>query len=155
MNLSTPLGLPYEEGSYCRSQINDPIIQSWWPHATQPPSWHNLKILRNILWHQDTQLDGATALCLLQVISQEEQWARTAFYEKHGIAFVARPPLGRRGVFKKASNLNYQLAITDRVAALAAEGLNPSQALLKVGGGSHSHSDRLCRQLQCFALKGL
>jgi hypothetical protein len=67
------------------------------------------------------------------VISQEEQWARTAFYEKHGIAFVARPPLGRRGVFKKASNLNYQLAITDRVAALAAEGLSPQQALLKVG----------------------
>lgn len=75
---------------------------------------------------------GCCTLDLLQVISQEEQWARTAFYEKHSIAFVARPPLGRRGVFKKASNLNYQLAVSDRVAALAADGLTPQQALLKV-----------------------
>lgn len=69
------------------------------------------------------------------MITQEEQWARSAFYEKHGIAFVARPPLGRRGVFKKASNLNYQLAVSDRVATLAADGLTPQQALLKVSTG--------------------
>lgn len=69
-----------------------------------------------------------------QVIKQEEQWARAAFYEKQGIAFVARPPLGRRGVFKKASNLNYQLAVTDRVCALTADGLTPTQALMKVCG---------------------
>lgn len=70
---------------------------------------------------------------MLQVVDQEEQLARSAFYEKHNIAFVARPPLGRRGVFKKASNLNYQLAVSDRVAHLGASGLNPTQALLKVG----------------------
>lgn len=67
------------------------------------------------------------------MIDQEDQWARSAFYEKHNIAFVARPPLGRRGVFKKASNLNFQLAVSDRVCELAAGGLSPSQALLKVG----------------------
>jgi len=67
------------------------------------------------------------------VIDQEDQWARSAFYEKHNIAFVARPPLGRRGVFKKASNLNFQLAVSDRVCELTAGGLSPSQALLKVG----------------------
>jgi hypothetical protein len=78
------------------------------------------------------ELSISYAPFFLQVISQEDQWARTAFYEKHGIAFVARPPLGRRGVFKKASNLNYQLAISDRVATLMADGLTPQQALLKV-----------------------
>lgn len=67
-------------------------------------------------------------------MSQEEQWARSAFYEKHNIAFVARPPLGRRGVFKKASNLNYQLSVSDRVKELAADSLTPQQALLKVTG---------------------
>lgn len=77
---------------------------------------------------------SAPPVCHTQVISQEEQWARSAFYEKHSIAFVARPPLGRRGVFKKASNLNYQLAVSDRVAELGASGLNPQQALLKVLG---------------------
>lgn len=78
-------------------------------------------------------LSAPRAVCHTQVISQEEQWARSAFYERHNIAFVARPPLGRRGVFKKASNLNYQLAVSDRVAELVgASGLNPQQALLKV-----------------------
>ena len=75
--------------------------------------------------------------CCLQphpkVISPEEASARAHFYEKHGIAFVGRPKLGRRGVFKKASNLNYQLAISDKVGALMAEqGLAPEVALMKV-----------------------
>lgn len=67
------------------------------------------------------------------MVNQEEQWARAAFYEKHNIAFVARPPMGRRGVFKKASNLNYQLAISDKIKAFMEEGLTHQQALLKVG----------------------
>lgn len=54
----------------------------------------------------------------LQVISTEEAIARANFYAEHNIAFVARPPVIRRGVFKKASNLNYQLAVSDRVVAM-------------------------------------
>jgi cellulose synthase/poly-beta-1,6-N-acetylglucosamine synthase-like glycosyltransferase len=36
---------------------------------------------------------------------------RIAFYRAHNIAFVARPLRGRRGKFKKGSNLNYTYAI--------------------------------------------
>jgi hypothetical protein len=50
-----------------------------------------------------------------QVIKPEEAVKRANFYHKHGIAFVARPPENRRGVFKKASNLNYQLHVSARV----------------------------------------
>lgn len=57
----------------------------------------------------------------LQVISTEEAIGRANFYAEHNIAFVARPPLFRRGVFKKASNLNYQLAVSGRIVAWLAE----------------------------------
>ena len=43
----------------------------------------------------------------LQLISQKERSERKQFYKKHNIGYVARPGAGRRGRFKKASNLNF------------------------------------------------
>lgn len=46
----------------------------------------------------------------LQLISEEDCAERIAYYNEHGIAYVARPPpavLERRGLFKKASNMNF------------------------------------------------
>lgn len=55
----------------------------------------------------------------MQVISEEQRQERIAFYATHNIGWVARPkhdgsPEGfkRAGRFKKASNMNYGLALT-------------------------------------------
>ncbi|KAI0728334.1 glycosyl transferase family group 2-domain-containing protein [Fomitopsis betulina] len=55
----------------------------------------------------------------LQLISEEERQARVAFYADHNIGWVARPPhdnapdgYKRAGRFKKASNMNYGLALS-------------------------------------------
>ncbi|KAH7922287.1 hypothetical protein BV22DRAFT_1037622 [Leucogyrophana mollusca] len=55
----------------------------------------------------------------LQLISEEERKERTAFYADHNIGWVARPPhngspggFKRAGRFKKASNMNYGLALS-------------------------------------------
>ncbi len=68
------------------------------------------------------------------MITPEEAVARSNFYAKHNIAYVARPPANRRGVFKKASNLNYQLAVSERVGYYMQENpeLSPEEALLMV-----------------------
>jgi membrane glycosyltransferase len=62
----------------------------------------------------------------MQLLSHEEAQARQDFYEEHSIGWVARPrqdpkgehnpvPFIRRGKFKKASNMNYGLAVSNRV----------------------------------------
>jgi hypothetical protein len=62
----------------------------------------------------------------MQLLSVEESRARTDFYDEHNIGWVARPKHNpkpdngekvflRRGKFKKASNLNYGLQISNRV----------------------------------------
>ncbi|KAH6674286.1 glycosyl transferase family group 2-domain-containing protein [Halenospora varia] len=62
----------------------------------------------------------------MQLIPEEEAQARRDFYEEHSIGWVARPkhnpkPDGdekaflRRGKFKKASNMNYALMISNKV----------------------------------------
>jgi hypothetical protein len=55
----------------------------------------------------------------LQLISEEEREKRIAFYANHNIGWVARPPHSndvegykRAGRFKKASNMNYGLALS-------------------------------------------
>ncbi|KAI0739937.1 glycosyl transferase family group 2-domain-containing protein [Daedaleopsis nitida] len=69
----------------------------------------------------------------LQLLSPEDQAARKAFYADHNIGWVARPahssaPDGykRAGRFKKASNMNYGLALSlkleEHLAALEAQG---------------------------------
>ncbi|KAK9477004.1 glycosyl transferase family group 2-domain-containing protein [Lipomyces japonicus] len=56
----------------------------------------------------------------MQLISEEEAEKRRAYYAEHLIGYVSRPPHGkdgfeRRGRFKKASNMNYCLDISNRV----------------------------------------
>ena len=41
---------------------------------------------------------------------------RIHFYRKYGIAFVVRPASGRKGLFKKSSNLNYTLHLGNAIA---------------------------------------
>ncbi|ROV91339.1 hypothetical protein VMCG_09687 [Cytospora schulzeri] len=62
----------------------------------------------------------------LHLVSELEAKARCDFYDEHQIGWVARPmhnpygpnPFFRRGKFKKASNMNYSLGISNRVEAL-------------------------------------
>ncbi|CAN8100527.1 unnamed protein product [Discula destructiva] len=56
----------------------------------------------------------------LQIISKEERQARLEFYYDNNVAYVARPPhnprgFQRRGKFKKASNMNYGLMVSNQV----------------------------------------
>ncbi|KAI1483090.1 glycosyl transferase family group 2-domain-containing protein [Daldinia eschscholtzii] len=62
----------------------------------------------------------------MQLISKEEARARQEFYEENNIGWVARPkhdpkpddgnqPFLRRGKFKKASNMNFGLMVSNRV----------------------------------------
>ncbi|KAI0473299.1 glycosyl transferase family group 2-domain-containing protein [Xylariaceae sp. FL0804] len=63
----------------------------------------------------------------MQLIPEEEGQARREFYEEHNIGWVARPghnprpegegarPFLRRGKFKKASNMNYGMSVSNRV----------------------------------------
>lgn len=63
----------------------------------------------------------------MQLIPGEQAQARREFYEEHCIGWVARPkhdpkpkdaetqPFFRRGRFKKASNMNYGLGVSNRV----------------------------------------
>lgn len=62
----------------------------------------------------------------MQLISPEEAQARREFYDENNIGWVARPkhnpkpedgerPFLRRGKFKKASNMNYAMMVSNRV----------------------------------------
>ena len=62
----------------------------------------------------------------MQLISEEERQQRKDFYDEHNIGWVARPqhnpkpedgstPFIRAGKFKKASNMNYAMAVSARV----------------------------------------
>eukprot|EP00298_Acanthocystis_sp_HF-20_P005249 c15487_g1_i1.p1 GENE.c15487_g1_i1~~c15487_g1_i1.p1 ORF type:complete len:785 (+),score=267.65 c15487_g1_i1:100-2355(+) len=51
----------------------------------------------------------------LQVISEEERSLRLFFYQSFDVGFVGRPPnskIKRKGMFKKASNMNYCLNVS-------------------------------------------
>jgi cellulose synthase/poly-beta-1,6-N-acetylglucosamine synthase-like glycosyltransferase len=56
----------------------------------------------------------------MQIIDETERQARIEFYHDHGIGWTARPKHGedgfvRRGKFKKASNMNYGLMLSNIV----------------------------------------
>jgi GT2 family glycosyltransferase len=66
---------------------------------------------------------------IVQLLSAEEAQERQEFYDEHGIGWVARPrhdpeaeygpkAFVRQGKFKKASNMNYALAMSCRVEEL-------------------------------------
>ncbi|KAI0439105.1 glycosyl transferase family group 2-domain-containing protein [Xylaria telfairii] len=68
----------------------------------------------------------------MQLISAEEAQARREFYDENNIGWVSRPkhdpnpengerPFQRRGKFKKASNMNYALMVSNRVEDKLAE----------------------------------
>jgi hypothetical protein len=77
------------------------------------------------------ELQGGTANIFvnddgMQLIPEDEAQARRDFYEEHNVGWVARPmhnpkPEGgekafvRRGKFKKASNMNYALMVSNKV----------------------------------------
>jgi len=77
------------------------------------------------------EMQGGTANIFInddgmQIIPEEEAQDRREFYEEHNIGWVARPrhnpkgqggerPFLRRGKFKKASNMNYALHVSNRV----------------------------------------
>ncbi|CAM9302470.1 unnamed protein product [Pylaiella littoralis] len=77
----------------------------------------------------------------LQVISEKERNARVFAYKRHGVSYVARPPPSlrpRKGLFKKASNLNYGLNVAIRVEEIMAESggqvTDPVEALQLASG---------------------
>ncbi|KAL0953507.1 hypothetical protein HGRIS_004733 [Hohenbuehelia grisea] len=64
----------------------------------------------------------------MQLISEDDRVARMAFYAKHSIGWVARPGhssekdgFKRAGRFKKASNMNYCLAVANRMEEILLE----------------------------------
>ncbi|EKG20239.1 Glycosyl transferase family 2 [Macrophomina phaseolina MS6] len=76
------------------------------------------------------EMQGGTANIFInddgmQLIGEEEARARQEFYAEHNIGWVSRPkhnpnpeegqPFLRRGKFKKASNMNYALWVSNRV----------------------------------------
>ncbi|CAD0058106.1 unnamed protein product, partial [Aureobasidium pullulans] len=77
------------------------------------------------------EMQGGTANIFInddgmQLLSAEEARARQDFFEEHSIGWVARPrhdpkgehnpvPFLRRGKFKKASNMNYALWVSNRI----------------------------------------
>lgn len=53
----------------------------------------------------------------LQLVSDGERLARIAYYSTLGAGYVARPPEGRAGRFKKASNLNFCIEFSRKTFA--------------------------------------
>lgn len=73
----------------------------------------------------------------LLVVSDEERAERVGFYRANDIAYCARPPHGkdgyvRHGRFKKASNMNFCLQVSQEVERLQEEGLSLDEALRRV-----------------------
>ena len=97
------------------SALHDPDLI----HYSSAPSVNSLKKAMQTYARQG----GTSSIFIhedgLQVISEEQRQERIAFYANHNIGWVARPahdssPGGfkRAGRFKKASNMNYGLALS-------------------------------------------
>jgi hypothetical protein len=95
----------------------------------------------------------------LQLISDNDREERIKFYENHGIGWVARPKhdnaeggFKRRGRFKKASNMNYGLALSLKMEVIIRQlqierGDKPSLA------GSSSRADDDAEDIEEQALR--
>ncbi|KAJ7479671.1 glycosyl transferase family group 2-domain-containing protein [Mycena latifolia] len=120
----------YHENSRYYSAIRpeaNPEVDSQLPHVTI-----ELPIAERLLAEKAMQTyarQGGTSSIFvhddgLQLISAEEREKRIAFYADHNIGWVARPPhdnspggFKRAGRFKKASNMNYGLALSLKMEA--------------------------------------
>ena len=95
-------------------------------HAVIEPTIHSIKTAISTY-----EMQGGTANIFvnddgMQLVSEEDARARQDFYEEHNIGWVSRPKHNphpadeekaflRRGKFKKASNMNYALWVSQRV----------------------------------------
>jgi hypothetical protein len=95
-------------------------------HSVIAPTVHSLKAAISTY-----EMQGGTANIFvnddgMQLISDDDAHARREFYDEHNIGWTARPrhnpnpangelPFFRRGKFKKASNMNYGLWISQRI----------------------------------------
>ncbi|KKY13398.1 putative glycosyl transferase family 2 [Diplodia seriata] len=95
-------------------------------HAVIEPTIRSIKAAMSTY-----EMQGGTANIFvnddgMQLLPEEEALARREFYEEHSIGWVARPKHNpkpaegeeaflRRGKFKKASNMNYALWVSNRV----------------------------------------
>lgn len=73
----------------------------------------------------------AERVCVPAICGSDE---RTAYYNKHKIAYVARPPHGkdgfvRGGRFKKASNMNFCLTVSQQVSKVMQVRLSMAPAI--------------------------
>ncbi|KAJ4476788.1 glycosyl transferase family group 2-domain-containing protein [Lentinula lateritia] len=140
----------YHENSRYYSAVPpepNPELDSRLPHVTVElpvykesleetiaPSVHSLKEAMQTYARQG----GTSSIFVhddgLQLVSPEERERRIQFYANHNIGWVARPPhsndpdgFKRAGRFKKASNMNYGLALSLKMEAKLAE-LEASEA---------------------------
>jgi len=95
-------------------------------HAVIEPTIRSLKAAISTY-----EMQGGTANIFvnddgMQLVSEDDSRARQDFYDEHNIGWVARPkhnpkpadgsqPFLRRGKFKKASNMNYAMWVSNRV----------------------------------------
>ncbi|KAF7335514.1 hypothetical protein MVEN_02205200 [Mycena venus] len=149
-NLSLILGpvAQYHENSAYYSAVKpapNPAVDNNLPHVTiQCPvykeSLHEViapSVLSVKKAMQTYARQGGTSAIFIcddgmQLISEEDRKERMAFYANHNIGWTARPGHGkdgffRKGKFKKASNMNYGLALSlkleKHLAALEAAGV--------------------------------
>ncbi|KAF2707819.1 hypothetical protein K504DRAFT_435857 [Pleomassaria siparia CBS 279.74] len=118
----TPAGLPHVT-------IQMPVYKEGL-HAVIEPTIRSIKAAISTY-----ELQGGTANVFInddgmQLVSPEEATERQEFYEEHRIGWVARPKhnpkpknpeertFNRRGKFKKASNMNYALNVSDKIEIL-------------------------------------
>lgn len=120
-----PRRLMRDKGELPHITIQCPVYKEGL-HAVIEPTVRSIKAAISTY-----ELQGGTANIFvnddgMQLISEEEAQARQDFYEEHNIGWVARPKHNpnpknseeaflRRGKFKKASNMNYALWVSQRI----------------------------------------
>ncbi|KAF9074579.1 glycosyl transferase family group 2-domain-containing protein [Rhodocollybia butyracea] len=152
----------YDENSRYYSAVPpgpNPEVDSRLPHVTVElpvyresleetiaPSVHSLKKAMQTYARQG----GTSSIFVhddgLQIISPEEREERIQFYANHNIGWVARPRhsndadgFKRAGRFKKASNMNYGLALSMKMEAKLVE-----LEALQASGASNQEADGIC-----------
>ena len=128
-----PVRQMQENSKYFSAKCSPRIQKGQLPHVTiQCPVYKEglesviMPTVRSIKQAMSTyELQGGSANMFinddgLQLISEEEREARIEFYADNSIGWTARPKHGvdgflRRGKFKKASNMNFGLMLSNNV----------------------------------------